>query len=166
LAAGLIGPGVLLGDNCKVQNYALVCEPAVLEAGVFIGPAVVLANDVFPRAVTPDGALKTEDDWDKVGVTIRQGTAIGARAVCIAPVTIGAWATVARVPLLRRMCRTSPSWRAYPPVVLAGWGRRATRCSRRAASGCALRPGFGTSRGKASWRRRSVATFLAVAPGP
>jgi len=90
-----IGPGVVLGENCKVQNYALVYEPAVLEAGVFIGPAVVLTNDVFPRAVTPEGSLKTEDDWDKVGVTIRQGAAIGARAVCIAPVTVGAWAMVA-----------------------------------------------------------------------
>lgn len=90
-----IGPGAVLDDNCKVQNYALVYEPAVLEAGVFIGPAVVLTNDTFPRAVTPDGGLKTEDDWYKVGVTIRQGAAVGARAVCIAPVTIGAWATVA-----------------------------------------------------------------------
>jgi acetyltransferase-like isoleucine patch superfamily enzyme len=86
---------VVVGENCKVQNYALVYEPAVLEAGVFIGPAVVLTNDVFPRAVTPEGSLKTEDDWDKVGVTVRQGAAIGARAVCIAPVTIGEWATVA-----------------------------------------------------------------------
>ena len=42
-----------MGDNCKVQNYALVYEPAVLEDGVFIGPAVVLTNDTYPRAVTP-----------------------------------------------------------------------------------------------------------------
>ena len=90
-----IGPGVKLGDNCKVQNYALVYEPAVLGVGVFIGPAVVLTNDVFPRAIKSDGTLKTEDDWDKVGVTINEGAAIGARAVCIAPVTIGSWATVA-----------------------------------------------------------------------
>ncbi|RKO26947.1 N-acetyltransferase [Pseudarthrobacter phenanthrenivorans] len=90
-----IGPGAVLGNNCKVQNYALVYEPAVLAAGVFIGPAVVLTNDVFPRAVTPDGDLKTEDDWDKVGVTIGEGAAVGARAVCIAPVAIGAWAMVA-----------------------------------------------------------------------
>jgi acetyltransferase-like isoleucine patch superfamily enzyme len=90
-----VGPGVELGDNCKVQNYALVYEPAVLGRGVFIGPAVVLTNDVFPRAINSDGTLKTEDDWDKVGVTIQEGAAIGARAVCIAPVTIGSWATVA-----------------------------------------------------------------------
>jgi acetyltransferase-like isoleucine patch superfamily enzyme len=90
-----IGTGVTLGDNCKVQNYALVYEPAVLENGVFIGPAVVLTNDTYPRAINPDGSQKSAHDWKPVGVTIRTGAAIGARAVCVAPVTIGAWATVA-----------------------------------------------------------------------
>jgi UDP-2-acetamido-3-amino-2,3-dideoxy-glucuronate N-acetyltransferase len=82
-----IGPGVVLGDNCKVQNYALIYEPAVLEDGVFVGPAAVFTNDVFPR--------KDADDWESVGVTVRTGASIGARAVCIAPVTIGAWALIA-----------------------------------------------------------------------
>ncbi len=90
-----IGPGVVLGENCKVQNYALVYEPAVLEDGVFIGPAVVFTNDVFPRAVNPDGSRKNADDWHAVGVTVRRGASIGARSVCIAPVTIGRWALVA-----------------------------------------------------------------------
>jgi acetyltransferase-like isoleucine patch superfamily enzyme len=90
-----IGTGVRLGDNCKVQNLALVYEPARLAAGVFIGPAVVLTNDTYPRAVNPDGSLKSASDWDPVGVTIDEGAAIGARAVCVAPVRIGAWATVA-----------------------------------------------------------------------
>nr|WP_306238375.1 acyltransferase [Ornithinimicrobium sp. HY1745] len=90
-----IGTGVRLGDHCKVQNYALVYEPAVLADGVFIGPAVVLTNDTFPRAINADGSLKSADDWEAVGVTIERGASIGARAVCVAPVTIGAWATVA-----------------------------------------------------------------------
>jgi len=90
-----VGPGVQVGDGCKLQNYSLVYEPAVLEDGVFIGPAVVLTNDLYPRAVTPDGAVKTADDWQAVGVTVRTGAAIGARAVCVAPVTVGRWATVA-----------------------------------------------------------------------
>ncbi|NLG21217.1 MAG: N-acetyltransferase [Actinomycetales bacterium] len=90
-----IGTGVRLGDHCKVQNYALVYEPAVLEDGVFIGPAVVLTNDTFPRAINPDGSLKSASDWEAVGVTIRRGASVGARAVCVAPVTIGQWATVA-----------------------------------------------------------------------
>jgi UDP-2-acetamido-3-amino-2,3-dideoxy-glucuronate N-acetyltransferase len=89
-----IGTGVTLGKNCKVQNYALVYEPAVLEDGVFIGPAAVLTNDQFPRSVAPDMSLKGGDDWESVGVTIREGASIGARAVCVAPVTIGRWATV------------------------------------------------------------------------
>lgn len=90
-----VGPGVVIGDNCKLQNYALVYEPARLGDGVFIGPAAVLTNDEFPRAVNPDGSLKSGDDWDAVGVLVGDGASIGARAVCIAPVTIGAWALVA-----------------------------------------------------------------------
>ncbi|HEY7592146.1 MAG TPA: acyltransferase [Actinophytocola sp.] len=90
-----IGTGVRLGDNCKVQNLALVYEPAQLADGVFIGPAVVLTNDTYPRAVNPDGSQKSASDWQAVGVTIERGAAIGARAVCVAPVRIGAWATVA-----------------------------------------------------------------------
>ncbi len=87
-----IGAGVRMGDRCKVQNYALVYEPAVLEDGVFVGPAVVFTNDHFPRSIAPDGSLKRGDDWEPVGVTVRQGASVGARAVCVAPVTIGRWA--------------------------------------------------------------------------
>jgi len=90
-----VGTGVRMGDNCKLQNYALVYEPAVLEDGVFVGPAAVFTNDHFPRSITPDGMLKRGDDWEAVGVTVRTGASIGARAVCVAPVTIGAWALVA-----------------------------------------------------------------------
>ena len=89
-----IGPGARIGERCKVQNQALVYEPAVLEDGVFIGPAAVLTNDTYPRAVTPDGRLKGAEDWQAVGVTIREGASVGARAVCVAPVTIGRWASV------------------------------------------------------------------------
>lgn len=90
-----IGTRVRLGDGCKVQNYALVYEPAELGPGVFIGPAVVLTNDHFPRAVNPDLTPKSTHDWEPVGVSIHEGASIGARAVCVAPVVIGKWATVA-----------------------------------------------------------------------
>nr|WP_300339690.1 acyltransferase [Actinomyces sp.] len=90
-----IGEGVVMGQRCKVQNYALVYEPARLGDGVFIGPAAVLTNDHFPRAVNPDGSLKSASDWEPVGVSVEEGASVGARAVCVAPVRIGAWATVA-----------------------------------------------------------------------
>jgi acetyltransferase-like isoleucine patch superfamily enzyme len=89
-----IGTGVVMGDGCKVQNYALVYEPAHLGAGVFIGPAVVLTNDHFPRAINPDGSPKSAHDWEPVGVTILEGASIGASATCVAPITIGRWALV------------------------------------------------------------------------
>jgi UDP-2-acetamido-3-amino-2,3-dideoxy-glucuronate N-acetyltransferase len=90
-----IGTGVTLGDNCKIQNYSLVYEPAKLGNGVFVGPAVVFTNDHFPRAINSDGTLKSADDWEPVGVTVEEGASIGARSVCVAPVKIGKWALVA-----------------------------------------------------------------------
>lgn len=90
-----IGSGVRIGNSVKVQNFALVYEPAELEDGVFIGPAVVLTNDTYPRSVNPDGSLKSGADWSAVGVTVKAGASVGARAVCVAPVTIGRWALVA-----------------------------------------------------------------------
>jgi UDP-2-acetamido-3-amino-2,3-dideoxy-glucuronate N-acetyltransferase len=89
-----IGPGVSIGDNAKIQNHALVYAPASLEHGVFVGPAAVLTNDLYPRAVDPAGLLKTGDDWTPVGVTVREGASLGACSVCVAPVVIGRWAMV------------------------------------------------------------------------
>lgn len=93
--AAYIGSGVRIGDNCKVQNLAQVYEPAVLEDGVFVGPAVVMTNDQYPRAINSDGSAKTSDDWEAVGVSVLTGASIGARAVLVAPVMIGRWALVA-----------------------------------------------------------------------
>lgn len=90
-----IGPGVEVGANSKIQNFAMVYEPAKIGVGVFIGPGVVLTNDHRPRAVNPDGSLKSPNDWEPVGVTVLEGASIGARAVCVAPVIIGAWSMVA-----------------------------------------------------------------------
>lgn len=89
-----IGSGVEVGDNCKIQNYALVYEPAKLANGVFVGPAVVFTNDQFPRAINEDGSPKSASDWDPVGVTVNEGASIGAKSVCVAPLTIGAWSLV------------------------------------------------------------------------
>jgi UDP-2-acetamido-3-amino-2,3-dideoxy-glucuronate N-acetyltransferase len=94
-SGAFIDTGVTLGDNCKVQNRALVYAPAVLGDGVFVGPAAVLTNDLYPRAVNPDGSTKSADDWDPVGVTLKGGCSVGAAAVVVAPAVVGEWATVA-----------------------------------------------------------------------
>ena len=90
-----IGPGVSVGARCKIQNSALVYEPARLGDGVFVGPGAILTNDRLPRAVTPHGQLKSGADWQMVGVELRDGCSLGAGAICVAPVVVGAWAMVA-----------------------------------------------------------------------
>ena len=90
-----IEDGVVLGDRVKVQTNALLFKPASIADDVFIGPAVVLTNDRYPRSSTPDGALKREDDWTAEGVVIERGASIGARSVILPGVRIGTYAMVA-----------------------------------------------------------------------
>ena len=90
-----IGPGVIIGDRVKLQNYALVYEPARLGDGVFIGPAAVLTNDLFPRSVDGTGRLKRPGDWAASGVVIHEGASVGARAVILPGCEIGRWAMIA-----------------------------------------------------------------------
>ncbi|MET0447299.1 MAG: acyltransferase [Aeromicrobium sp.] len=135
-----IGPGAILGDRCKVQNHALVYEPAVVGDGAFIGPGAVLTNDLFPRAVTPDGALKGADDWEAVGVVVGAGASIGARAVCVAPVRIGRWAMVAAGSVVTRdvadfalvvgVPARQVGWVGRAGVALEDVGGHAFRCPR------------------------------------
>lgn len=89
-----IGAGVRVGRNVKIQNLAQVYEPAVVHDGAFLGPAVVLTNDEYPRAVNPDGSVKDAAAWTPVGVVVGEGASVGAGAVCVAPVSVGRWAVV------------------------------------------------------------------------
>ena len=89
-----IDAGVTLGDRVKVQNLALIYAPAVVEDDAFIGPAVILTNDVYPRSVGPDHRLKRAGDWQADAVIVRTGASIGARAVVIAGVSVGCYALV------------------------------------------------------------------------
>jgi UDP-2-acetamido-3-amino-2,3-dideoxy-glucuronate N-acetyltransferase len=86
---------VVVGSNVKIQNGALLYRGATLEDGVFIGPGACLTNDVYPRAVNPDGTIKTEEDWTVGPILIRYGASIGAGAIVLPGVTVGRFALVA-----------------------------------------------------------------------
>lgn len=132
-----VGPGVIIGNNVKLQNYALVYEPARLEDSVFIGPATVLTNDMYPRSVDVSGKLKRPADWDAMGVAIRQGASLGARVVVVAGCSVGRWALVAAGAVVTR---NVPDFAlvAGTPARRIGWVGRA---------GCRLEP-----YGDAKWR--------------
>lgn len=85
---------VTVGDNVKVQNNASLFTGCEIEDGVFIGPHVILTNDKIPRAVNPDGSLKSAADWAMGRIRVRRGAAVGAGCVVLTDVTIGEWAMV------------------------------------------------------------------------
>lgn len=89
-----VGADVSVGQNCKVQNYSCLYEGVTLEDGVFVGPEVVFTNDRFPRAINPDGSLKSADDWHVGPSLVKYGAAVGSRSVIVPGITIGRWALI------------------------------------------------------------------------
>ena len=85
---------VRVGDNVKMENGAQLFHGSDLEDGTFIGPGAVLANDMYPRAITPDGRSKGDGDWQPGRVTIRRGASVGAGAVILPNIEVGAWAMI------------------------------------------------------------------------
>jgi UDP-2-acetamido-3-amino-2,3-dideoxy-glucuronate N-acetyltransferase len=96
----ILGKGVFvdldvhIGDRCKLENGAYVFRGVSLEDGVFIGPGVMLLNDKRPRAINPDGSLKSEKDWTMSVGLVKEGASIGGGAVVLPGVTIGRLALV------------------------------------------------------------------------
>jgi acetyltransferase-like isoleucine patch superfamily enzyme len=97
----IVGKGVYIdfdvkvGSNVKIQNGALLYHGLTVEDGVFIGPEACMTNDAYPRAITPEGRLKGNADWELGPIVIRYGASVGACAVILPNVTIGRWALVA-----------------------------------------------------------------------
>jgi UDP-2-acetamido-3-amino-2,3-dideoxy-glucuronate N-acetyltransferase len=89
-----IDAGVSIGNNVKIQNYVSIYHGVQVEDGVFIGPQVCFTNDRLPRAIRPDGILKTEADWNCSKTIIQHGASLGANVTILCGVTIGEWAMV------------------------------------------------------------------------
>lgn len=89
-----VDAGVRIGNNVKVQNGVSVYRGVTLEDGVFCGPHCVFTNDRRPRAINPDGTLKTADEWTVSETLVRTGASIGAHATVVCGLTIGRWAMV------------------------------------------------------------------------
>jgi acetyltransferase-like isoleucine patch superfamily enzyme len=98
--ACIIGKGsyidfdVVIGNRCKLQNGVYVYHGAIIEDGVFLGPGVMLLNDKNPRAITPDGELKSDSDWQVSPTHIGYGAGLGGGAIILPGVSIGKWAII------------------------------------------------------------------------
>lgn len=133
----IIGKGVYIdadvsvGANCKIQNYALVYSGATLGNGVFIGPAAILTNDRYPRAITPTGELKLADDWEHGEIFIEDGASIGAGAVIVTGIRIGRFATIGAGSVVTHDV-PAHGLMIGSPAYLAGW---VCHCGRPLAAG-------------------------------
>ena len=85
---------VEIGSNVKIQNNASVYHGVTIEDSVFIGPHVCLINDKTPRAINPDGSLKSKSDWEASETRIKKGASIGAGSVILPRIIIGEFAMV------------------------------------------------------------------------
>lgn len=83
-----------IGGNCKISSHSFICEAVTLQDGVFIGHGVMFTNDLYPRAVTPTGALQTDHDWTVIPTLVKKNASIGSNATILAGVTIGEGALV------------------------------------------------------------------------
>ncbi len=85
---------VTIGDRVKIQNRVSIYHGATIEDGVFIGPHACLTNDKLPRAITPEGDLKSDADWEVGKTLVQYGASIGAGAIILPGVTVGRFALV------------------------------------------------------------------------
>jgi UDP-2-acetamido-3-amino-2,3-dideoxy-glucuronate N-acetyltransferase len=89
-----IQKGAAIGANCKISSHSFVCEGVTIEEGVFVGHGVMFTNDIYPRAVTGEGALQTEADWQAVKTLVKARASIGSNATILGGLTIGEGALV------------------------------------------------------------------------
>jgi acetyltransferase-like isoleucine patch superfamily enzyme len=78
---------VILGDKCKVQNFASIYRGVTIGNSVFVGPHACFTNDLRPRA--------DASDWEVVPTRVEDGASIGANATIVCGISIGRRAMIA-----------------------------------------------------------------------
>jgi len=78
-----------IGRNCKISSHTFICEGVCIEDNVFIGHNVTFINNLHPRAVTSEGRMRIDDDWEVIPTFVRKGASVGSGATILAGVTIG-----------------------------------------------------------------------------
>ena len=86
--------GAVVGERCKVQSHAFICDGVEIEDEVFVGHGVLFINDKSPRATTEAGTLQTVDDWELLPTVVRRRATLGSGAVILGGVTVGEGALV------------------------------------------------------------------------
>ena len=83
----MAGPDVVIGNGCKIQNNVSIFNGVTLEDDVCCGPSCVFTNVLTPRAFI-------ERKQEFLPTQVGKGATIGANAVILCGVAIGAYAMI------------------------------------------------------------------------
>lgn len=86
--------GVVIGRNCKISSHTFICEGVRIGDGVFVGHNVSFINDMYPKAINPDGSIQQDQDWQLVETIIEDGVSIGTSVTILGGITIGKGAMI------------------------------------------------------------------------
>lgn len=120
--------GCVVGDSCTIKNGNALWDGVELEDGVFVGPNASFTNDLYPRSPRLAEARKRYAERGRwlEKTRVRRGASIGAAAVILPGLEIGAWALVAAGAVVTKDVPPFGVVRGNP-ARLAGW---ACRCGR------------------------------------
>jgi UDP-2-acetamido-3-amino-2,3-dideoxy-glucuronate N-acetyltransferase len=83
----VVSPGVILGNNVKVQNNVSIYTGVICEDDVFLGPSMVFTNVINPRS-----AINRKDQYART--IVKKGATIGANATIVCGHDIGEYAFI------------------------------------------------------------------------
>jgi len=75
---------VKIGENCKIEGQTYIPPGVEIGDGVFVGPGVVFTNDRYPMSDKREKTVVENEAVIGAGAVILPGITIGARAVVAA----------------------------------------------------------------------------------
>lgn len=84
-----IQKGARIGNRCKISSHTFICEGVNIADHVFVGHSVTFSNDLYPRAVNPNGTPQSDADWRCIPTVVHRGASIGSGATLLCGITVG-----------------------------------------------------------------------------
>ncbi len=102
IAASTIVDAARVGDRCIISAFSAVGPGALLGDDVFVGPHVIFANDMWPQVDKTDFDLFERIKAGELCCRVEDGASIGAHAVILPGISIGAKALIAAAVVVDR----------------------------------------------------------------